>query len=846
MFGHFQIRVFLEQGLRLVARFFDEGDVGDGCHFQHAEARLSCAEEFAWAALLQVAVGQDEAVVGFGHGLQTFVLDRVFVVGDEEAVGLRRAASDAAAQLVELGEAEMVRALHQHDRRVRNVHADFDHGGRDEHVVLLVAEVGHDAVFFVGLHASVQETEFEFGENFLLEFFVFLGGGFEIIHLLALFHERIDDEGLASVFDLRADEGEGALQFLRTEDVRFDGLTSRGHFVHDGEIEVAVEGEGERTRNRGGGHHQKVGRCAFVAERGALFDAEAMLFVNHDELQILELDGVFDQRVRADDNLNRPVRKTCADFGFLRFGRVADEQTNVRARKQIGKTAEMLVSQNRSGSHNGGLRARLIHHRGGERGDDSFARANVALQQTIHRAARVEVAADLVEGAGLGACQGEGKASHARAQPLVGGFEAACGRGLPVALLSEHSHLQKENFVEGKSGAGAFEFVLRVGEMRLPDGAAEREQPRRCPNRIGQVIHERGRPVRHHLVHQSAQPLLRDLGGERVNRDDAIGVQVFGFDGFKVGVGHHEAAKALREFSRSGNVVAHFHAVGDPRLVEPREPQRARAVGDDGFGELQFAAPHWPRANRLHRADDGDDFVDPQIFDGLQLAVIFVATREIIEHVAERGHAERAEGLRVTRSDALEDGEQRAERGGCGGCLATWRALASSLTLRRAQGDAWGGLPLLLRTRRLSPPCRRRPPRWGGDLFRLQPLGHFILNPLSRLPRGGRGWLRARLLLLLRTGLLRSLLRTRLALRFLLGFGIGFAETFPQSLERVGATLGSQRFVAFKSLGHGLDDGFVHALGAGFAFPKIEDLDQSADDGGVVVSVLVFETEEFA
>ena len=105
------------------------------------------------------------------------------------------------------------------------------------------------------------------------------------------------------------------------------------------------------------------------------------------------------------------------------------------------------------------------------------------------------------------------------------------------------------------------------------------------------------------------------------------------------------------------------------------------------------------------------------------------------------------------------------------------------------------------------------------------------------------GDLWARRLLLRRT---RSLLRTRLALGFLRGFGIGFAEAFPQSLERVGATLGSQRFVAFESLGHGLDDGLVHAFGAGFTFPKVEDLDHSADDGGVVVSVPVFETEEFA
>ena len=359
----------------------------------------------------------------------------------------------------------------------------------------------------------------------------------------------------------------------------------------------------------------------------------------------------------------------------------------------------MLFSENRGRRHDGGLRARLIDHGGGKRGDDRLARTDIALQETVHRAASDQVAADLVHGAGLRVRQGEGKASHARAQPLVGGFEAARRRRLPVAFLSKHAHLQKENFVECESGAGALQFVLGVGEMRLTDGAAEREQPRRRPNRIGQVIHERGRPVRHHLVHQSAQPLLRDALCERIDRHNAIGVQVLGLDGFEIGIRHHEAAKALSQFSRSGDVVAHFHAVGDPRLVEPSESQRARAVGDDGFGELQFAVFDWPRSHRLHRADDGHDFVDPQIFDGLQLAVIFVTPREIIEHVAERGHAELTEGLRVTRSDALEDGQLRAEGGGRGGCTSAWRGLASSLT---GSGRAGSG-----RTRRFGLLARR-------------------------------------------------------------------------------------------------------------------------------------------
>ena len=55
---------------------------------------------------------------------------------DQQAVRLLRAAADAAAQLVELREAEAVGLLDDHDRRVRDVDADLDHRRRDEHVEL--------------------------------------------------------------------------------------------------------------------------------------------------------------------------------------------------------------------------------------------------------------------------------------------------------------------------------------------------------------------------------------------------------------------------------------------------------------------------------------------------------------------------------------------------------------------------------------------------------------------------------------------------------------------------------------------------------------------------------------
>ena len=54
----------------------------------------------------------------------------------QDAVGLVRAAADAAAQLVQLRQAEPLGVLDDHDRRVRHVDADLDDRRRHEDVEL--------------------------------------------------------------------------------------------------------------------------------------------------------------------------------------------------------------------------------------------------------------------------------------------------------------------------------------------------------------------------------------------------------------------------------------------------------------------------------------------------------------------------------------------------------------------------------------------------------------------------------------------------------------------------------------------------------------------------------------
>ena len=97
-----------------------------------AEARLRAAEHVALAALLEVDPAELEAVGGArpprraarGPGVPASAW-----VTSRHRPG-QAAAADAAAQLVELGDAEPVGVEQHHRGRVGDVDADLDHGGR--------------------------------------------------------------------------------------------------------------------------------------------------------------------------------------------------------------------------------------------------------------------------------------------------------------------------------------------------------------------------------------------------------------------------------------------------------------------------------------------------------------------------------------------------------------------------------------------------------------------------------------------------------------------------------------------------------------------------------------------
>ena len=135
----------------------------------HVEAKLAGlagAKELAGAAKLEIGFGNFKTVGGADHGFQA----RARIVGhaarsNQDAMGLLRAAANATAKLVQLGEAEAFRVLNDHHGGVGDIHTNLDDGGGHQNLYLVAAEFLHDLFFFFAGKTAVKQPDLEFGEN---------------------------------------------------------------------------------------------------------------------------------------------------------------------------------------------------------------------------------------------------------------------------------------------------------------------------------------------------------------------------------------------------------------------------------------------------------------------------------------------------------------------------------------------------------------------------------------------------------------------------------------------------------------------------------------------------------
>ncbi len=195
----------------------------------------------------------------------------------------------------------------------------------------------------------------------------------------------------------------------KRDDVGLDRGASRGRRLDDGQVAHAGERHLQRARDRRCGHRQHVDADRQLLQLFFVRNPEALLFVDDEQAEFLELDVFGQQAVGADQHVHR------ADFeileGLADLGGGAEARHHLHAyRKRREAAAErfvMLYGQDGRGREHRDLTP--VHHgfEGRADGDFGLAESDVADQQPVGRPVGLHVLLDLAQGALLVRCEVE-------------------------------------------------------------------------------------------------------------------------------------------------------------------------------------------------------------------------------------------------------------------------------------------------------------------------------------------------------------------------------------------------------------------------------------------------------
>src|SRR4029077_2988524 len=212
---------------------------------RHDVAALGCAQHAARSANLQVAHGDSktgaQGTVLF-DGANPFARCADYHhLAREQQVGicLVLRPADAPAQLIQVGEAKLVRPIDDDGVCVRNIEAAFDDRGANEHVNLPGNESRHNAFQFVGIHLTMPD----------------LNSGLwtkiddPITHPLNTRYPIVQEEYLALPFEFAINRCANE-SLIISRHYRFHGQTVEGRSLDRGHIFYAHQRQIQGARNR--------------------------------------------------------------------------------------------------------------------------------------------------------------------------------------------------------------------------------------------------------------------------------------------------------------------------------------------------------------------------------------------------------------------------------------------------------------------------------------------------------------------------------------------------------------------------------------------------------------------
>src|SRR3989442_10931557 len=223
-------RIGLAHPLHLGTDLVDERRLFQGVHRLVRPSMLPGAQQLPHPPNPHVLFGELESIADSRDQVQPFEARFRRVVGEQQAVADRRTPTDAAAELVQLREAEAISAFHHHHAGVGDVDADLDHSCGHQDLYLAVDEALHHAVLV--FETPMDQVESQIGENVSAQPFELCGRGTRD-HLLRFLDERAYHERLAAEPHLRAHQVVRARALVPRHHLSLDGRSAGRKLVDD-------------------------------------------------------------------------------------------------------------------------------------------------------------------------------------------------------------------------------------------------------------------------------------------------------------------------------------------------------------------------------------------------------------------------------------------------------------------------------------------------------------------------------------------------------------------------------------------------------------------------------------
>ncbi len=405
--------------------------------------------------------------------------------------------------------------------------------------------------------------------------------------LLGLVHGGAHQIDLPPLLHHLADEPIQPGPLVRTDDERLHRHPPRRELVHDTDLQISVDDEGQCPGNGRGRHNQHMGGGPSLSRQsGPLGHAKAVLLVGHDQPQPVKGHPLTEQGMGAHHQVQLPRLQggveRFAGFPLYRAGQ--QSHPHPRRGQQRGQRADMLLGQQLGGGHQGGLEAapggqpRPMSRRHG------LAGAHVPLYQPVHEPPGGRIRRHVLHNPPLGPGEGEGKQ---RLKFLRGrGGKDGPRLVLPPPAQQSQTARETKELLKAQPPPGQSQGFLVRREVDVSAGVLRGGQMVRLPQSVGQALRELSGTGLHTPGRQPRQQVIGHALGQGVHRHNPPR-KAGPAHWFKDGVGHGPPAGRALYLAVEYILLPHSEGIFGIALVEEGNPRRPAVVHHPELHQLQ-------------------------------------------------------------------------------------------------------------------------------------------------------------------------------------------------------------------------------------------------------------------